>query len=133
MLADWPDWIVPRSNTPLSAVIVCGTESLLIQTTVVPADTVNWAGTKAKFEMLTIITLGRAGGAKGTCTDADGTLDGIAVGRIVGPAVGVAVTDKAELGISVADGESDCWVQPKSSNADKKMTINFNITVRLCF
>ncbi|SKU42859.1 Uncharacterised protein [Mycobacteroides abscessus subsp. abscessus] len=40
-------------NAPSSATTLCGSSSLLVQVTVVPAGTVRVGGLKAKFSMLT--------------------------------------------------------------------------------
>jgi hypothetical protein len=50
-----PPLIVPESHTPVSLVLVCGMgASLLVQTTVVPADTVSTAGENCRLAMVTV-------------------------------------------------------------------------------
>ncbi len=45
----------PLLNTPLSLVIVCVTESLFVHVTLVPTATVNVAGEKEKFDIVTAL------------------------------------------------------------------------------
>ena len=49
------------SNTPLSAVAVCGSGSLLTNLTVVPGATLSWAGLKAWLLISTVVVLLGAG------------------------------------------------------------------------